>query len=107
MASPITKQTLEHLARLARIELDPREEEKLIKDLEKILDHFRELEGLDTKDVPPMSGGTRHNNTFREDAGESKTNDRGGGEAFPENEQGFLKVPPVFPAEGGSASGGE
>ncbi len=43
MASPIDKKTLEHLAELARIKLDGRQEEKLLHDLGKILDHFEEL----------------------------------------------------------------
>lgn len=96
MSSIIDKKALEHLARLARIELDPNEEEKLLKDLEKILDHFRELEALDTKNVVPMTGGTRHKNTLRQDAAARTENDGGGTDAFPEEERAFLKVPPVF-----------
>jgi len=43
MSQTIGKRELEHLAKLSRIELDPREEEKLIKDLGAILEHFNEL----------------------------------------------------------------
>lgn len=56
MASPISKSTLEHLAKLARIELDPKEEEKLLKDLGEILEYFAELQKLETANVPPMAG---------------------------------------------------
>lgn len=96
MPSPINKQTLEHLAKLARIELHPEEEEKLLKDLQKILDHFEELKNLDTSSVKPMSGGTALKNVFREDGASENTNQKSGVEAFPETSGGFLKVPPVF-----------
>ena len=58
LRSSITKQELEHLAELARIELDPKEEDKLLKDLGNILDYFKELQALDTTNVAPMTGGT-------------------------------------------------
>lgn len=102
MSSTIGKRELEHLAKLARIELDPKEEEKLLKDLEAILDYFKELQALDTSLVPPMTGGTDLKNVFREDAkedgsGGSENTNRGAGvEAFPESQDGYLKIPPVF-----------
>lgn len=96
MSSPISKHTLEYLANLARIELDPKEEEKLLKDLEKILDYFKELQALDTSAVEPMTGGTLLRNVFREDAERENTDQGEGKDAFPESHKGFLKVPPVF-----------
>jgi aspartyl-tRNA(Asn)/glutamyl-tRNA(Gln) amidotransferase subunit C len=96
MASSISKRELEHLAKLARIELNPKEEEKLLKDLGAILDYFKELQELDTANVPPMTGGTDLVNVFRGDAERENTNRGAGVEAFPETENGFLKIPPVF-----------
>jgi aspartyl-tRNA(Asn)/glutamyl-tRNA(Gln) amidotransferase subunit C len=108
MSSTITKRELEHLAKLARIELDPKEEEKLLKDLGAILDYFKELQALDTSTITPMTGGTDLRNVFREDASENlkgngeenggpeNTNQGAGVEAFPESKNGFLKIPPVF-----------
>ena len=95
MAS-IDKKSLEHLAELARLELNPGEEEKLLNDLKKILDHFEELKSLDTADIEPMTGGTSLANVFREDEERKNTNQGAGIEDFPESEEGFLKVPPVF-----------
>ena len=92
----LDKKTLEHLAKLARIELDPKEEEKLLKDLGNILDYFKELQALDTASVPPMTGGTNLKNIFRDDDASESTNLREGTDAFPEKENGFLKIPPVF-----------
>ena len=92
----ISKEELRHLAELARIKLDNAEEDSLIKDLDGILRHFEELRALDTSSVPPMTGGTDLKNVFRGDT-ERENTDRGAGvEAFPETENGFLKVPPVF-----------
>jgi aspartyl-tRNA(Asn)/glutamyl-tRNA(Gln) amidotransferase subunit C len=96
MASAINKHELEHLAKLARTELDPKEEEKLLKDLGNILEHFNELKSLDTTAVEPMAGGTDLKNVFRDDAERENTNQGAGVEAFPESEHGYLKVPPVF-----------
>ena len=102
MSSTIGKKELEHLAKLSRIELEPGEEEKLIKDLSNILEYFEELKKLDTSTVAPMTGGTDLRNVFREDAkedgsgGPENTNQGAGVEAFPESNNGFLKIPPVF-----------
>ena len=100
MSSAIGKRELEHLAKLARIELDPNEEERLIKDLGAILGYFAELQALDTANVEPMPGGTDLRNIFRDDRGESggpeNTNRGAGADAFPESQDGYLKTPPVF-----------
>ncbi len=87
----LSKQELEHLAKLARIELDPKEEEKLSKDLGNILDYFKELQELDTANVPPMTGGTDLTNVFREDGERENTNRGAGMEAFPEKKDGYLE----------------
>ncbi len=71
----INKKSLEHLADLARLELQENEIDKFLKDLEKILDHFQELQTLNTDGIMPMTGGTptlksgqaELNNVFRED----------------------------------------
>jgi len=96
MASEINKHTLEHLAKLARIELDPKEEEKLLHDLGKILEHFKELQEIDTTNVVPLTGGGELKNIFRDDIERENTNKGAGIEAFPESKDGYLKVPPVF-----------
>lgn len=92
----IDKKTLEHLAELARIKLDEKEEEKLLADLSKILDYFQELQELDTSSVEPMTGGTDLKNVLREDGEREGTNHKAGVEQFPETKEGFLKIPPVF-----------
>ncbi|MEK9173035.1 MAG: Asp-tRNA(Asn)/Glu-tRNA(Gln) amidotransferase subunit GatC [Patescibacteria group bacterium] len=96
MASPINKKTLKHLAELARVELLGKEEERIFKDLQKILDHFEELKELDTENVSPMTGGTSLKNIFRDDKKGAATNPGAGAHAFPKEKNGFLEIPPVF-----------
>ena len=96
MSSAIDKRTLEHLAKLARIKLEPAEEEKLLKDLGEILGYVQELQSVDVSSVEPMTGGTDLKNIFREDTERENTNRGAGVDAFPEKQDGYLKVPPVF-----------
>lgn len=96
--SKFTKKDLEHLAELARIDLKESDESKLQNDLAAILDYFKELQAVNTDGVEPMTGGTELKNAMREDElASSVEDDTGkGAEAFPEKEDGYLKVPPVF-----------
>lgn len=106
--SLIDKKTLEYLAELGRIELAESEKSKLLKDLQEILNHFQELEKLDTTNVEPMSGGhakrdlshaerggTFQQNIFRTDEAKEGKNEKLI-ESLPEKENDFLKIPPVF-----------
>lgn len=96
MASPINKKILKHLVDLSRFELEGREETKLLKDLQDIVGYFEELKALDIKDIKLVTDGTNLKNVFREDDDRKDTNIGGGAGNFPEEERGFLKVPPVF-----------
>lgn len=94
--SLITKKELDHLCELARIEISPAEEAKLLKDLPKILEYFEELRALDTSHVSPILTGGTAKNVFREDDASANTNQGKGIDSFPVKEQSFLKIPPVF-----------
>lgn len=98
--SSINKKELEHLADLARLELSEKENEKFLADLEKILDHFQELQGLNTDNVQPVAGGTQLKNALRQDA-PFKENHYAQAykivEQFPsKTADGHLETPPVF-----------
>lgn len=95
---------LDHLFDLARIarEKDPIRRKKLLADLSKILDHFEELQEVNTDEVVPLSGGTfltdrvrPDNGAVRDPADVSAQRDQATRQ-FPDAEHGFLKVPPVF-----------
>lgn len=63
----ISKQDVEHIARLARIGISEDEIEKFQKDLGAILDYVKELEGVDTENVDPTSHIAGAENVMRED----------------------------------------
>lgn len=87
---------VEKFARLARIKLTPKESKEFTDSLGDILDHFEELQGLDTKKVSPMTGGTDAQNVFRDDKYSKENRVSGGVDQFPESKDGYLKVPKVF-----------
>lgn len=85
------------VAKLARIKLTSEEEKKFSKDLGNILNHFKELQEIDTRDIKPLTGGTNLKNALREDKERALKQDTLDYiKAFPDKENGFLKVPPVF-----------
>lgn len=82
-------------AKLARIKLTKAEKQKIGEDLSGILGHFKELEALDTENVPPVVGGADIVNVFRDDVPREK----GRGDVvrlFPVRRGGHLRVPKVF-----------
>jgi aspartyl-tRNA(Asn)/glutamyl-tRNA(Gln) amidotransferase subunit C len=99
MAS-ITKKELAHLAELARIELTPHEEDKLIKDLGNILGYFEELNAIPAEEIAAAgktaTGNAEIKNAFREDTERVGTNQGKGIESFPDKVGSSLKIPPVF-----------
>ena len=102
------KKDVEHLAGLARLEFSSEEAELLTNDLEKILDHFKELKEVNTEGVLPLTGGTSLKNVVREDSAEVNDDTGLGKDQFPDvNDDGFLKIPAVFSAEGGFGADGE
>ena len=100
----ISKKTLEYLAELSRIKIEEKKEEKLLKDLREILNYFEELKESNTENIEPVTGGTNLENVFREDefieadlrGKPALSRAEGLIEAFPEKQDGFLKIPPVF-----------
>lgn len=95
MDKGLDKEKLEHLAKLARIELPGGKEDKLLRDAENILGYFDELKQLNTEDIEPMTGGTDAVNSAREDQ-RSEELLRDGIEAFPRSRDGYLEVPAVI-----------
>jgi len=98
----VDKKLLEHLLSLARLDVAESEKEKLRKDVGAILDHVALLNEADTANVEPMTGGTQLTSVFRKDEFDiewKKKNISEVGriiEAFPADEEGHLKTPPVF-----------
>ncbi|HOW42905.1 MAG TPA: Asp-tRNA(Asn)/Glu-tRNA(Gln) amidotransferase subunit GatC [Candidatus Omnitrophota bacterium] len=51
----LSKETVDYVAHLSRIELTPAELEKLSKQLEAVLEHIDRLSSLDVSKIPPTS----------------------------------------------------
>ncbi len=95
----LSKKEVEHIARLARIELSEDEKEKYEKDLSAILEFVEKLNEVDTSKVEPLTGGTDFKNIYREDRQVSKDLEKNQAkmiEAAPDREQRWIKVKKVF-----------
>jgi aspartyl-tRNA(Asn)/glutamyl-tRNA(Gln) amidotransferase subunit C len=51
----VTEKDVAYVAELANLELTDQERERMLKDLNSILDYINRLNELDTTDVPPMA----------------------------------------------------
>lgn len=67
----ITKKQVQHIAKLARLTLTPQESKTYQKQLGAILDYVGQLQKVDTKKIPPQTGGTRLKNVLRSDTAQS------------------------------------
>jgi len=64
----ITRQEVERTARLARLEMNEEETERMTGQLDAILSYVAKLDELDTTGVPPASHTHQAANAFRDDA---------------------------------------
>ena len=68
MAEPrITLKEVEHVARLARLELRPEDKERMRRELDGILAYIDKLRALDTEGVEPTSHAVPMTNVMRDD----------------------------------------
>ncbi len=92
----ITKQEVEHVAKLARLEFPEQEKEKLTEQLSGILTYVEKLNELDTKGVEPTSHVLDIKNVMRDDvAVPGLAQDRALANA-PEKAAGHYKVPKII-----------
>lgn len=64
---PLTREEVEHVALLARLELSDEEKERFTEQLNAILGYFEQLRAIDTEGVAPTSHVVPLRNVFRED----------------------------------------
>jgi aspartyl-tRNA(Asn)/glutamyl-tRNA(Gln) amidotransferase subunit C len=96
MAARITRQDVEHVARLARLALTEQEVEALTHELGAILDHAAEVSALEIADVPPTAHPLPLVNVLRHDeARPGVPRDEVLAEA-PEAEDGRFRVPRIL-----------
>jgi aspartyl-tRNA(Asn)/glutamyl-tRNA(Gln) amidotransferase subunit C len=51
----LTLEQVEHIASLARLDLTPEEKARYTQQLSALLDHFQQLQTLDTTNIPPTA----------------------------------------------------
>jgi aspartyl-tRNA(Asn)/glutamyl-tRNA(Gln) amidotransferase subunit C len=93
---PLTLQEVEHIAKLARLELTEDEKARYREQLSAILDHVAQLQKLDTVSIPPTASIFSGDSHLRADQSRPGLSAEALLENAPEREQGQFKIPPVF-----------
>jgi aspartyl-tRNA(Asn)/glutamyl-tRNA(Gln) amidotransferase subunit C len=91
----ISIEDVEHVAKLARLALTEEEKQKFATQLGAILEHFKELEKVDTAAVEPMAHALPITNVMREDI---VVPPPGRGillQSAPDQENGYFRVPKI------------
>lgn len=94
----LSEKEIKNIAKLARIGIEEKEVEGYQKDLSAILDHFKELEKLDTSQVEPIGHITGRDNVFRSDQRKEKTKEEREDilRNSPERKNNYVKVKSVL-----------
>jgi aspartyl-tRNA(Asn)/glutamyl-tRNA(Gln) amidotransferase subunit C len=92
----LTLKDVEHIAKLARLQLTDEQKEKYRGQLSSILDHIAKLQELDTRDVPPTTGGSLTEMPLRADEARPGLATDVLLANAPETDGDQFKVPPVF-----------
>ncbi|GAA5532758.1 Asp-tRNA(Asn)/Glu-tRNA(Gln) amidotransferase subunit GatC [Deinococcus aluminii] len=90
---------VEHLARLARLELTPEERGAMQTDLNSILGYFEQLRAVDTEGVEEMQRPEDLVNVLREDVPGAVFSPEVVAALAPEMQEGFVRVPRTVEAE--------
>jgi aspartyl-tRNA(Asn)/glutamyl-tRNA(Gln) amidotransferase subunit C len=92
----LSEADVDHVARLARLEITPEERARYRDQLNAILDHAAGIAGLDVKDVPPTAHILPLNNVWRADEPKAGlTRDEALSNA-PDRARGQFRVPKII-----------
>ena len=94
--SRINKQEVKKVAQLARLELNMNEINNHAEQLEKILDYIRQLEKIDTDDVPCTTRAIEVVNVLRKDEKKNFDCNEELLELGPSREDKYFKVPKII-----------
>jgi aspartyl-tRNA(Asn)/glutamyl-tRNA(Gln) amidotransferase subunit C len=104
MSQTVSLQDVAHVATLAHLELSAEEAPRMVRDLNAILDHFAQLQALDTTGVAPMAqvgdvlgaAETHSGEALRPDALKASLDRTAVMAEAPETDGRFFKVPKVI-----------
>jgi aspartyl-tRNA(Asn)/glutamyl-tRNA(Gln) amidotransferase subunit C len=92
----ITREEVQRVALLARLQLSAEEEISLTEQLDKILEYMEKLRQLDTEKVEPLAHVVDVVNAFREDRAVNKPQAEKLLANAPARERTFIKVPKII-----------
>jgi aspartyl-tRNA(Asn)/glutamyl-tRNA(Gln) amidotransferase subunit C len=95
----ITRETVDHVARLSRLELTEEERERYLQQLNTILEYFARLEQLPTEGVETTSHAIPVTNVFRDDTVQPSLPVEEVLAMAPQARDGFIVVPRVLEPE--------
>jgi aspartyl-tRNA(Asn)/glutamyl-tRNA(Gln) amidotransferase subunit C len=93
---PLSREEVEHIAKLARLDLTPEQQARYREQLSQILDFVAKLSELDTTAVPPTAGGGLKQMRFRLDESHPGLPVESLLQNAAETEDHQFKIPPVF-----------
>ena len=94
--STITKEQVNHIAHLSRLEIQEDEVDGYIEKLEKVVDLFNELNSVDTENIKPTYHVLDLVNVFREDVAQEGMHREEVLKNSKETEAGQFKVPTIL-----------
>lgn len=92
----ISVEEVRYIARLARLQVAPGEEERIAAQMSRILDYVDQLKELDTEGVAPMSHVLPLQNVVREDAVRPRITHEDALRSAPDADEDFFRVPRVI-----------
>lgn len=92
----LSRETVQHVAMLARIELTPEEESLYAEQLGSILEFFGRLQQVDTSRVPPTSHVLEITNVLREDERKESCSPEEILRNAPDPSGSFFRVPKIL-----------
>ena len=92
----LSLQEVEHIAKLACLDLTDEQKSRYREQLEAILDHVAKLQELDTKDVPPTASVSVGQMPLRADESHPGLTTDELLKNAPQQDDGQFQIPPVF-----------
>jgi aspartyl-tRNA(Asn)/glutamyl-tRNA(Gln) amidotransferase subunit C len=92
----ITRAEVEHVARLARLELSDEEKETFTSQMDAILAYVEKLNELDTSGIVPTAHAVPMENAFRDDLVNPSIGVENALANAPDRVEGFFRVPKVI-----------
>ncbi len=92
----LSKEEVEHIAKLARLGLSQEEIGKFQKELSSILDYFEKLKKVDVAKVEPMSHSVKLENVLRKDETIKDPAQEKLVKLAPQSQDGYFKVKSIF-----------